>query len=139
MHVNVTSDRNHPFYGRDYFAPYFSKNKNLQYTVGMFGKHLNSFNPQDFMLPGVDEMLINDGGEYLDPTFTFGSGADESIQNVHFNTCSKYTGMPCYSTSVIGNVSLAWIERQVKNPKKRPFLAKISVKAPHIKDSIGFS
>jgi N-acetylglucosamine-6-sulfatase len=139
MHVNVSNDAAHPFYSRNYFAPYFSHNKTLQYNVGVFGKHLNSYNPSDFMLPGVDEMLINGGGMYLDPTFTFGRGNDESVQSIHFNTCTNFTGMPCYSTSVIGNVSLGWIERHVKGPKKQqPFMTLISVKAPHILDGDGF-
>ncbi|KAL3917235.1 MAG: hypothetical protein SGILL_004805 [Bacillariaceae sp.] len=140
MHINVTSDVSHPFYSRDYFAPYFSKNKNLQYKVGVFGKHLNNNNPTDFMLPGVDEMLINGGGIYMNPKFTYGSGTDESVQNIHFNTCAKLTGMPCYSTSIIGNASLSWIERHVKGPHKRqPFMSLISVKAPHLLDSNGYS
>lgn len=139
MHVNVTNNRLHPFYSRDYFAPFFSQNKTLMYNVGVFGKHLNGGNPSNFMLPGVDEMLINGGGDYLDPVFTFGSGTDDSVQSIHFNTCQKHTGMPCYATSIIGNASLSWIERQVKEiPRLRPFMALISVKAPHLQDGPGF-
>lgn len=139
MHVNVTDNPSHPFYSRDYFAPFFSHNKTLKYNVGVFGKHLNSKNPSSFILPGVDEMLINNGGEYLDPTFTYASGTDESVQNIHFNNCRNHTGMPCYSTSILGNVSLSWIERKVKEqPRLRPFMALISVKAPHIQDAEGY-
>ncbi|KAG7337786.1 sulfatase [Nitzschia inconspicua] len=140
MHVNVTDHPEHPFYSRDYFGPYFSRNKTLKYNVGVFGKHLNSQNPSNFMLPGVDEMLINDGGSYLNPMFTYGSGTDKSVQNIHFNNCKNYTGMPCYSTSILGNVSLSWIERQVKEaPRLRPFMALVSVKAPHVQDANGYS
>ncbi|KAG7358785.1 sulfatase [Nitzschia inconspicua] len=139
MHVNVTDHPEHPFYSRDYFAPYFSRNKTLKYKIGVFGKHLNSRNPSSFMLPGVDEMLINDGGTYMNRTFTYGNGTDESIQKIRFNKCESYTGMPCYSTSIIGNVSLSWIKRQVKEqPRLRPFIALISVKAPHIQDGDGY-
>ncbi len=141
MHVDVASNASHPFYQRDYFASYFQQ---LNYTVGIFGKHLNNANPTDFLPNGVDEMLINDGGVYLDPTFTVGTRGTRPPHQVTFNNCTETTGMPCYSTSVIGNASLAWIQRhrqqQLKQqfPHTKPFLALISLKAPHILDGPDF-
>lgn len=141
MHIDVSSNASHPFYQRDYFAKYFEQ---LDYTVGIFGKHLNNANPTDFLPNGVDEMLINGGGVYNDPTFTVGNRGTtgKSPRPVTFNNCTKTTGMPCYSTAIIGNSSLAWIQRHVEKQqpkqKRRPFLALISVKAPHILDGPDF-
>ena len=141
MHIDVADEVSHPFYNRDYFARYF---RERNYTVGMFGKHLNGENPS-FLPEGVDEMLINGGGSYLDPTFTVGNRNDllEPPRSVTFDNCTATTGMPCYSTSIIGNASLAWIQRHVaandnENNNKKPFFALISLKAPHIEDGEGF-
>lgn len=140
MHIDVASHANHSFYQRDYFAQYFAR---WNYTVGIFGKHLNNANPTDFIPKGVDEMLINGGGEYLDPTFTAATRHGRNPQEVTFNNCTESTGMPCYSTSIIGNASLAWIQRHLQTTRSspnhpQPFLALISVKAPHILDGPGF-
>ena len=145
MHVDVQASASHPFYQRDYFARYFAE---LNYTVGIFGKHLNNYNPEDFMPEGVDTMLMNGGGVYLDPTFTVGvRGTSTSPQQVKFDNCTEHTGMPCYSTSIIGNASLAWINRHLQSadsisdkpaPKRKPFLAYIAPKAPHLLDGPGF-
>jgi hypothetical protein len=196
MHIDVEDDPDHFFWDRFYFSNFFAagsdrsnvtdfrNNTNtnnylggLNYKVGIFGKHLNTHNPTKFLPNGVDEMLINGGGEYLNPTFTHGrrrkinitndeEEEDYEIKQVKFDNCKETTGMACYSTSVIGNASLAWIRRQVllgddydddetksetdqetttKNkthpkthPKHPPFFALISVKAPHIQDGEGF-
>ena len=142
MHVDVEDNKLHPFYERDYFAQYFQQ---LNYTVGIFGKHLNNGNPSTFLPKGVDEMLINYGGTYLDPTFQVGTrGSLDPPRSVTFDNCTATTGMPCYSTSIIGNASLAWIKRHVRdknthdNNHPKPFLALISVKAPHILDGPDF-
>lgn len=137
MNIDVADNIAHPFYQRDFFAGYF---KELGYTVGYFGKLLNSELPTTFRPMGVDEMLINDGGTYLDPKFTIGN--DQShVSEVVFNNCSVTTGMPCYSTSIIGNASLAWIQRHIAagvaddENEKKPFFAFIALKAPHIEDN----
>jgi len=169
MHINVQDNLNHPFYDQYYFAQYFQQ---LNYTVGIFGKHLNNENPTSFLPKGIDEMLINYGGTYFDPTFTVGTRQPQqedtsSPQSVTFDNCTNTTGMPCYSTSIIGNASLAWIQRwhaqhhhrnknndnndsaddddnqtNIKNDdddhSPKPFFALISLKAPHLLDGPGF-
>jgi N-acetylglucosamine-6-sulfatase len=139
MHIDVADNASHPFYQRDYFAGYFQE---LNYTVGLFGKHLNNANPSNFLPKGVDEMLINGGGSYLDPTFTVGNrnALLEPPLGVTFDNCTATTGMPCYSTSIIGNASLAWIERHIATDdnEKKPFFAFISLKSPHYEDGEGF-
>ena len=113
------------FWATHFFSNHFAAPP-LDYRVGVFGKLLNSHNPT-FVPNGVDEMLINNGGTYLDPTFSRGrSGQD--VETVKFDNCTATTGMPCYSTAVIGNASLAWIRRRAADP----FFALVSVKAPHI-------
>lgn len=134
MHVNVNATASSPFYAHDYFAPHFRK---LNYTVGFFGKHLNTQNPTDFIPDGVDQWLVNGGGAYLNPSFTWASRGSDPVP-INFDNCSQSTGMPCYSTSVIGNASLAWIQRHVQSSPLQPFLAVISVKAPHLQDGPGF-
>jgi arylsulfatase A-like enzyme len=125
MAVSVSEDLNIPFYESYYFAQYFAK---LNYTVGVFGKHLNTHNPKSCP-PGVDRWLVNGGGEYLNPEFYWASGGTNST-NVQFNNC---TSNPCYSTSVIGNASIDWIRDHVASEKRqKPFFAYVSVKAPHI-------
>ncbi len=152
MHVDVNeTDPTHSFWEHYYFSNFFGTATRLNYSVGLFGKHLNPpHNPTTFIPNGVDEMLINGGGNYFNPSFTHGTTSkdnddDVRIEEVHFNNCTNSTGMPCYSTSVIGNASLAWIRKQVKQQEEsqsqssqNPFFAFISVKAPHIQDANGF-
>ena len=165
MHIAVDgTNSSHPFWDQYYFAQYFANstilNVTMQYQVGLFGKHLNQENPINFLPNGVSEMLINGGGSYLNPSFTHGirsrrnSKSNETttttttttttIEEVHFNNCTETTGMPCYSTSIIGNASLSWIRKQVEDSNNvdnvgKPFFALISVKAPHVQHSNGFS
>ena len=150
MHVNVTDSSTNEFYATNYFAQYFQKQN---YTVGLFGKHLNNANPTKFIPEGVDTMLINGGGQYINPDFTYGvRNSDNPPSNVHFNNCTSYD---CYTTSIVGNASLAWIQRHLSldnnennddqqrqetpsSQKKKPFFSLISVKAPHLQDGEGF-
>lgn len=132
MSVDVSEDLNIPFYTSYYFAKYFKEI--LNYTVGIFGKHLNTKNTKS-PPPGVDRWLCNGGGEYLNPSFFWASrGVDPTT--VQFNNCTDF---PCYSTSVIGNASIDWIRDHLASEKKQqPFFALVSVKAPHIQDGPGF-
>ena len=82
---------------------------------------------------------VNGGGNYFNPTFTDPSGRGGEVK---FDNCTTTEG-GCYSTTVIGNVSRAWIRDHIhrshvnKIPLK-PFMAYISVKAPHIQDGPGW-
>jgi len=136
MHIDVQDNASHKFYKRDYFAQYFSK---LNYTVGYFGKHLNNENPSTFLPPGVDEMLLNGGGVYMNPTFTVGTRGGALPRDITFDNCTESTGMPCYSTSIIGNASLAWMTRHLQQQPlgHKPFFAMIAPKAPHLLDQPG--
>ena len=135
MYVDVAADVNHKFYSKDYFARHF---KDIGYTVGIFGKHLNNYNTAE-PPAGVDRWFINGGGNYLNPSFTSAEPGAEPTE-LHFNNCTLPNGesIDCYSTSVIGNVSLSWISDQVSSEPTRPFFAYIAVKAPHIQDGPGF-
>jgi len=134
MHVNVTASLDHPFYKEWHFAQYLQQ---AGYTVGMFGKQLNQGNPS---CPprGVDRWFANGGGDYFSPSFTWASAGTPS-SSVHFNNCT-YNGGSCYSTSVIGNVSLAWMRDVLAQPEdtRKPFFAYVAVKAPHIQDGPGW-
>ncbi|CAJ1934958.1 unnamed protein product [Cylindrotheca closterium] len=160
MSVDVQEDLNIPFYQEYYFARHFSED--LNYTVGIFGKHLNTKNPKGCPR-GVDRWLINGGGDYLNPSFYWASKGVEPT-TVHFDNCTDTTGMPCYSTSVIGNATIDWIREHYHKTRRRrggddnddndctqqqqqqheqqqqeqPFFALVSVKAPHLQDGDGF-
>lgn len=113
-----------------YFALPFAA---LGYTIGVFGKHLNSGNPKAAPA-GVDRWLVNGGGNYLNPAFAFSSRGTPGVE-VTFDNC---TG-PCYSTAIIGNATLDWIRalrRESTSPQ--PFFAYVAVKAPHIQDGPGW-
>ena len=135
MYIDVDADVEHNFYSEDYFARHF---RDMEYRVGMFGKHLNNYNTKE-PPPGVERWFINGGGDYLNPSFTLAQPGVEPTE-LHYNNCTLPNGdsIDCYSTSVIGNVSLSWISDQVKSDPTRPFFAYVAVKAPHIQDGPGF-
>jgi flavin-dependent dehydrogenase len=54
-----------PVWAGRYFAKHLQQ---AGYTVGVFGKHLNSGNPA-CPPAGVDRWLVNDGGDYFAPQF----------------------------------------------------------------------
>lgn len=137
MFVNVSTDTNKsPFYkepdlGGWYFAPHF---QSLNYTVGVFGKHLNSDNPTSPPV-GVDRWFVNGGGNYNNPTFSVANVNNVGVE-VTFNNC---TYGPCYSTSIIGNETIRWIDsHHNSSPAPKPFFAYVAVKSPHIQDGPGF-
>lgn len=135
MSVKVDSDFDSDFYGDWYFAPHLQR---AGYTVGIFGKHLNNANPT-CPPPGVDKWLANGGGTYFSPTFSVASAGDAAHSTVRFGNCS-YNGGSCYSTSVIGNASIAWALEVLAQPPetRKPFFAYVAVKAPHIQDGKGW-
>ena len=104
------------------------------YSVGFFGKTLNNCPLQPFA--GVDAWLANGGGNYFNPQFAIKNidGVPDGMQHFDANT-SATLGLlgSSYSTSVIGNYSLAWITKvaQIAKAGGRPFMAYIGTKAPH--------
>lgn len=133
MHINVTASQRDSFYSEHYFAPHLQR---AGYTVGLFGKHLNNANlacPP----PGVDRWFANGGGDYFAPTFSVASAGDERPHTERWTNCTYSSNRSCYSTSVIGNVSLAWM-RAVLAEGLKPLFAYIAVKAPHIQDGPGW-
>jgi arylsulfatase A-like enzyme len=158
MHVDVDgTDPDHPFWDRYYFARYFSSSSEngLNYTVGLFGKHLNNENPTTFLPVGVDTMMINGGGTYMNPTFIHGHRRFENNNTTTADVVIETKNHTGYSTSIIGNASLAWINdqfllhrnrsggsssssissQQQQQQQQQPIFALISVKAPHIQDA----
>eukprot|EP01064_Diplonema_japonicum_P016857 TRINITY_DN248_c5_g1_i1.p1 TRINITY_DN248_c5_g1~~TRINITY_DN248_c5_g1_i1.p1 ORF type:complete len:524 (+),score=102.46 TRINITY_DN248_c5_g1_i1:47-1618(+) len=90
------------------------------YTVGIFGKYLNSC--PDKAPEGFDAYFANGGGDYFSPSF-----AVEGVEG--FADGMWHGGPDNYTTSVVGNVSNAWIKRVANGPK--PFFAYIAPKACH--------
>ena len=94
------------------------------YTVGLFGKYLNWPADWHHVPAGFEAWFANGGGDYLSPRFVASGLADLGYPD------GTWQGTPDdYSTSVIGNVSTAWITSVATG--SRPFLAYIGVKAAH--------
>jgi len=110
------------------------------YTVGMFGKYLNNMPSPTTGGPGAvtiagttvpagfDAWLGNGGGDYISPSF--------NAQNITFGDFGIANGMwhgteDNYTTSVVGNVSIAWIRHVVAENPDRPFFAYVAPKAAH--------
>eukprot|EP00971_Amphidinium_carterae_P192248 3814744-Amphidinium_carterae.1 len=92
------------------------------YTTGLFGKYLNVM-PKEAPV-GYDAWFANDGGDYIAPAFQV-KGIDGLIDGkVRFTSAAAN-----YSTSVIGNYSIAWMRKVAK--EGRPFFAYIAPKAAH--------
>mmetsp|Transcript_146131 Transcript_146131/g.207128 ORF Transcript_146131/g.207128 Transcript_146131/m.207128 type:complete len:535 (+) Transcript_146131:75-1679(+) len=100
------------------FAKYLKEEAG--YTVGMFGKYLN--NCPNVAQPGFDAWFANGGGSYFAPEF--------AVQNIDGMPDGSFKGnQSVYSTSIIGNVSLAWIRKVATG--SAPFMAYIGPKAAH--------
>ena len=113
MHVNYSKVNNDTFVKRLHAAGYMT---------GMFGKYLNVM-PQT-VPPGFDAWFANSGGDYFAPRFMVKGIAGLPEGWV------KFSNSPAnYSTSVIGNMSLAFIEKAIH--ANRSFMAYIAPKAAH--------
>lgn len=115
MHVNTTKVT-----GSTFARPL----RDAGYKVGLFGKYLNS--PADWrrVPDGFEAWFANGGGDYLSPRFMAHNLEAHGVPDGYWQ------GTPAdYSTSVIGNVSVAWIQAAASEPA--PFFAYVAVKAPH--------
>ncbi|KAJ1444706.1 alkaline-phosphatase-like protein [Pelagophyceae sp. CCMP2097] len=114
------------------------------YTVGVFGKHLNSENPS-CPPPGIDRWFVNGGGNYVNPTFTDASAGSASTVAAFDNCTAAAPNVlrgSCYSTTVIGNATKRWLDdhhrRRAAGNTAKPFFAYVAVKAPHVQDGPGW-
>ena len=94
MHVNETKFNNLTF---------ASNLHDAGYAVGMFGKYLNDV--PHYTPAGFDAWMANGGGSYIAPQFA--TSGLEPFTGIKDGTW-KGT-MHNYTTSVVGNVSTAWI------------------------------
>ena len=98
------------------------------YKVGMFGKYLNAWNFA--VVPeGFDAWLANGGGDYFGPAWVT-KNAGVGIPNVSY----KFP-LVNYTTSVVGNLSIAYIRKIVGSAEAGaahpPFFAYVAPKAAH--------
>ena len=119
-----------------------------RYHTGMFGKYMNMM-PNKLPL-GWDAWMANGGGDYIAPQFQMynveglvpGMVPNKSVGTACWDGwnheqdpkygCFTGTNSPTnYSTSVIGNVSMAWIKKVVTEEPSKPFFAYIAPKAAH--------
>ena len=119
MHINEGLVNNQTF------ARTLSENG---WTVGMFGKYLNN-NPKTPPI-GIDAYMTNGGGNYENPQFDTAGISD--LAPWHVPDGGHVFGGN-YTTSVVGNVSIAWIKKVAPDAKagKKPFMAYIAPKACH--------
>jgi N-acetylglucosamine-6-sulfatase len=89
------------------------------------------------MLSYSSGRFANGGGNYFSPEFAWASAGAGPPENVGFSNCT-YNDGKCYSTSVIANQSIAWLEELKAQKAHKPFFAYIAVKAPHIQDGAGW-
>lgn len=118
MHINEDLVNNQTF------ALYLH---NQGYTVGMFGKYLNSNPKANQVPPGIDAYMTNGGGNYMAPQFDTKGVADLAP---YFMQDGSWNGNKSdYTTAVVGNTSMAWLKKVAHGP--RPFFAYIAPKACH--------
>ncbi|KAL1515903.1 hypothetical protein AB1Y20_002517 [Prymnesium parvum] len=103
---------------------YFHNLKRAGYTVGVFGKWLNTVANWNDVPPGVDAWFVNGGGDYIAPKFHA-----RHLAHLGVRDGTWVGGTDDYSTAVIGNLSLAWVELQARHT--RPFFAYVAPKASH--------
>jgi hypothetical protein len=73
--------------------------------------------------PGFDAWMGNGGGNYIAPAFQTKNLDFVGIKDgLHKFPAENYT------TAVVGNVSIAWIRKVVKEAPSRPFFAYIAPK-----------
>ena len=74
------------------------------YATGLFGKYANAMPPEGRTPEGWDAWFANDGGKYFDPSFW--SRGVPGVPDGRFHSKG-------YSTSIIGNASVAFLEREL--------------------------
>ena len=134
MHVNTSKVNPYSF------GTYLGK---LNYTLGYFGKHMNV--APHAPPPGWDcvtcHWFANGGGSdvepggYLNATFSDFFGNSSSPVDEYHNNRSQYIAntngeFSGYTTSIIGNKSIAWLNRIADSEK--PFMLTVAPKAPHV-------
>ena len=141
MHVNESYVNQHTFV-RDL-------REQANYHTGMFGKYMNVMPPA--VPPGFDAWMANPGGDYVAPKFQmynvegivpgmvrdgdnlqcWASGAGAHAGDPKYGCFTGTIDPSNYSTSIIGNVSMAWIRKVHAEDASRPFFAYIAPKAAH--------
>ena len=119
--------------------------KQSGYKLGLFGKYMNVM--PNSLPPGWDAWMANGGGTYVAPSFQmygvtnlvpglvpsggygcWGKKANHSSDPAYGCFKGVYEN---YSTSVIGNASVAWIRKTAREYPGEPFFAYIAPKAAH--------
>jgi len=137
MHVNETLPHNHSFMR--------VLHDQGGYSTGLFGKFMNAM-PKS-VPPGYDAWMANGGGNYVAPSFQLFNTEglvpgllDDPLAKCWGPAVSGQEGYGCftgssdpsnYTTAIVGNVSMAWIEKVVQEDPAKPFFAYIAPKAAH--------
>lgn len=101
---------------------FFVQLKAAGYATAMFGKYLNNVPAQT--PPGIDAWLANGGGNYIAPAFNTAGIAEFGFPD------GKWQGtVNDYTTSVVGNLTVAWIKKVA--PLGEPWFAYAAPKAAH--------
>jgi arylsulfatase A-like enzyme len=74
--------------------------------------------------------LANGGGDYLSPSFSVWNV--DGLPNSTYPAATHWQGTADnYTTAVVGNLSIAWIQKVVQEDPSRPFFAYVAPKAAH--------
>ena len=73
----------------------------------------------------------NGGGDYIGSSFNTQNLSFASSIGLDIPDGQWHSGEDVYSTSAIGNISIAWIQHVVKQDPNRPFFAYVAPKAAH--------
>lgn len=134
MNMNVSRTDN-PQWWEDTFVSRLRRDHG--YAVGMFGKVLNVMDSYGcspgFRTPNVDRFLIMCNHNFFNETWA--DDRDAATPGPAFNnTAINKTGYAPqdYTTSIIGNASIAWIKSVIDTgPDHPPFFAYLGPHAPH--------
>lgn len=119
--------------GRVHNASFATRLSEAGYRVAAFGKYLNSYDSpkQTKVPPGFGGWLVNGGGEYNNPKFHVNEQINEILPDIPVGFWTANSSYGAYTTSVVGNVSAAWIKYTVRSHPGVPFFAHIGPKAAH--------
>jgi arylsulfatase A-like enzyme len=110
------------------------------YTIGYFGKHMNSCPerpPPGFDCPSC-YWFANGGGKDAEPggylNASFHQYAQELLPGGANGTYKADTNgeFGGYTTSIIGNKSIAWVRRVAAAADRKPFMVTVASKGPHV-------
>jgi N-acetylglucosamine-6-sulfatase len=132
MHMNTSRTLNPGFWQESFVNRLYREHG---YTTGMFGKVLNQMSDygcnEGSTTPGLDRIFTMCGPSYTNQHWIDQFAVDYESPSTGLNHTGERP--EDYTTSLIGNTSLAWIKSVVESgPNHRPFFAWLGPHSPHM-------